>query len=268
MNALRFLPLLTAAAVAATLPSAVKSAEAPPRFQVEEIAGDLVGDTEATAINARGDVVGWTRAADGKLAAFIYRNGKPALLPIPKGFIGSRALGLNDRGVVVGLVVRKHRAVAADTGRELEGKHEITHAVAWPGVGVRDLGPGEARDVNNRGEIVGPSAIWRDGKTREPITLDPAVTLFKGNAISENGAIAGTAVLFGSSAGRPALLRSRQLDLLDDSAGGPEGTAYDVNSKGVAVGMSSVLDGEAFLWANGQQTLLGTLNGPVHRGFG
>lgn len=32
--------------------------------------------------------------------------------------------------------------------------------------------------------------------------------------------------------------------------------------------MSSVLDGQAFLWANGQQTLLGTLNGPVQQGFG
>jgi len=261
------LPLFVAV-VASTLPHLDTAAEPAARYIVTDLLGATGAQSESTAINARGDVAGWTTSATGLMNGFVYRDGKVNPLPPPDGFFASRALALNDKGAVVGMAMRKHRAVAADTGVVVPGEVEIRHAVAWEGSMPSDLGIGEARDVNNRGEIVGLGAIWRDGKTRSLITADTAITLFKAYAISDNGAIAGTAAISGDGVRRPVLLRGRQLDVIDQSAGGPEGAAFDVNSKGVAVGISSILDGAAFLWSNGQQSLLGTLNGPVEFGLG
>ena len=58
--------------------------------------------SEAAAINRRGDVVGWSNVAHGSARGFLYSGGRLINLGLPPSGLSSRALALNDAGVIVG----------------------------------------------------------------------------------------------------------------------------------------------------------------------
>ena len=140
--------------------------------------------SEATAINAQGEVVG---ASGGR--AFLYRDGTLVDLGTPGGG-SSIAKGINDRGEVVGMASDGHGAPAAflfdGTLRALPG-----------------TGGSAAIDINNRAEIIGSAegsfgyVVARDALTRLdalPEVRAQGLHRVEPRAINNRGWIAGTAV--------------------------------------------------------------------------
>jgi probable HAF family extracellular repeat protein len=133
---------------------AVQPAVAETSYVVEDL-GTLPGDSSsvAWAINANGDVVGWSAGPAGS-RAFVYTDAKgmvalPGLPNKPRTI----ARDINDAGVIVG---------SANAGGT-----DLGHAVLWSGPSVQDLGTlgtgfySEAWGVNNLGQVVGWS--YTDG---------------------------------------------------------------------------------------------------------
>jgi len=120
-------------------------------FVVEDL-GTLPGDSSsiAWAINANGDVVGWSNGPAGT-RAFVFTSATGMVeLPALAGRPRSVARDINDAGVIVG---------SANAGGT-----DLGHAVMWDALGrtsVQDLGTlgtgsfSEAWGVNNAGQIVG-----------------------------------------------------------------------------------------------------------------
>ncbi len=162
----------------------------------------------AAALNDRGQVVGdvWnvgdvTRPdITWPCRAFLWDSGRLELLPLPRGYVSSRATGINNRGLVVGWV-RK------------EGADAPTRAVAWEGGVMRELAglPGGvatiATGVNDAGQIVGGgdtqvgdpgdrrreshAVLWEsDGGVTDIGTL-PGHTSCRATAINSRGTVVG-----------------------------------------------------------------------------
>ena len=109
----------------------------------------MAGDTSsvAWAINANGDVVGWSMGQSGT-RAFLYTDaGGMVALPGLPDRPRTVARDINDAGVIVG---------SANAGGT-----DLGHAVVWSGGSVEDLGTlgtgsfSEAWAVNNAGQVVG-----------------------------------------------------------------------------------------------------------------
>ena len=60
------------------------------------------GNSEATGINSRGQVVGWSRTASWEYHAFLWEDGEMTDLGTLPGGAWSFAQGINSRGQVVG----------------------------------------------------------------------------------------------------------------------------------------------------------------------
>lgn len=133
---------------------------------IEDI-GTLGGPhSTATAINNRGDVVGWAEVADRSTHAFLWQDGVMHSLNIlPGGVVkpgsGSQAAAVNARGQVV--------------GSSLNARGE-TRAVIWEDSKILDLNDltsaptgvvfTRATGINNRGQIVVVQQTRPDGPTR------------------------------------------------------------------------------------------------------
>lgn len=191
-----------------------------PRFDVVDL-GTLPGgrSTEPRSINSKGEVVGVTARPGGIPVAFLYRDGK--LISLTDAF--SEATAINDRGEVVGSI----REAAQEE-----------HATLWrPTTGgafrAIDLGPGSAKAINAKGQIVGPfavGAIWtpEGGETGSTRRIE----------VKGIGAAAASSV---------------ELVAIDD--------------RGRVIGMvhervTEVYPVRGFLWQDGKATDLGSLGGP------
>ena len=146
-NLRRSLPLVVAIAgvLAAGWPSAASAAS----FTITDL-GTLPGGSysAADAVNAHGEIVGYSNTASGDQHAFSYtRAGGMVDLGTLPGGVFSQATAVNNRGEIVGYA-------GTPTGQE--------HAFFYtPSRGMVDLGtlPGGsysmATGVNDRGEVVG-----------------------------------------------------------------------------------------------------------------
>ena len=101
MNRIRFTSVWVFA-IAALLSLAGPLEAAPPRYHLQDL-GDLGGgDTSANAINASGQVVGYSTNAAGKTRAFLKSPGRSMVDLGTLGGDWSTAYGINDAGQVVG----------------------------------------------------------------------------------------------------------------------------------------------------------------------
>jgi len=141
-------PCLAVGIVLALGFASVRPAVAQTSYVVEDL-GALAGDSSsvAWAINANGDVVGWSMGPAGT-RAFLYTNaGGMVALPGLPDKPRTVARDINDAGVIVG---------SANAGGT-----DLGHAVLWSGGSVQDLGTlgtglySEAWGVNNLGQVVG-----------------------------------------------------------------------------------------------------------------
>lgn len=169
---------------------------------------------------------------------------------------GTGGFALNDRGQVVG---------QSDTSN---GR---PHPVLWQNGKVIDLGVlpfgaedelGIARDINNRGDVVGGSngangqraVLWRNGKIIDLGTLNGNPTF--AYAINDNGQIVGTSTTATGELRGFLWENGRMRDLGIDGGVIPR----DINNKGQVVGSLDFGDNggrqRAFLWENGVVTRL------------
>ena len=118
-------------------------------------------ESEAKAVNERGQVVGWSGP---RVNGFLWQNGKMRKLATLSGYNGGLASAVNDQGQAIGYNVRDYQQ---------EGRSQISscyRAVVWKAGSVSDLGVlrgpricgpqaggSRASAINNHGQIVGGS---------------------------------------------------------------------------------------------------------------
>lgn len=263
MSATRLIPAFLALGAA----SLTWAGEAPaPRYRVLPVGGP---GAEANALNEKGWVAG-TASTEGGRRAFRFRGEQVELRSAP-GFAHTEGFGINDQGLVVGAGTREREARTADTGTRI-GVTRERRALLWEGPRARDLAAGEARDVNNRGVVVGhpevgPGFRWENG-TATALT-DPASDYpLHPRAINDRGDMVGLAQGSSSRMSRDAFLWSGgELRLLNAGyTGGAQPAAFALNEQGEVAGVGGGLDGIAFLWTAGQRRTLGTMNGTAEVG--
>jgi probable HAF family extracellular repeat protein len=223
--------------------------------------GTLGGkESAATAMNDRGQIVGWsdTKTGGGHYA-FLWQNGKMSNLGA-RGGGWSEATSINDAGQVVGSSSTK------------SGTH---HAVLWQRGKLTDLGtlPGSsdsgASSINNKGQILGQSTtktgeshvvLWRSEKMIDLGPLGESAA-----AINDNGQIVGY------RHSRAFLWQNGKTTYLHALPGGKNNIAAAINDEGQVVGSSDTRGdafgsgpSRAFLWQAGRMTDLGTLPGDLY----
>lgn len=223
--------------------------------------GTLGGDDSiATGINERGQVVGFSRIANGALHAFLWEAGRMKDL----GTLGgpnSLAYAVNELGQVAG---------QSETARgEL-------HAFLWDAGRMLDLGTlggtsSAAYALNNRGQVVGESAIasgyrraflWQNGRMQDLGIVGTPTGFSRASGINDIGQIVGT--YFGTDPhgfGFSGFLwEDGRMKAL--SSGGMCSAAQAINNPGQIAGHSSVcfVDGPAVMWDRGEVVYLGYLS--------
>jgi probable HAF family extracellular repeat protein len=250
----RFAVATLALTVAFTWGSSAALAEPLPDYRTVDL-GTLGGTlSEATAVNERGEVVGYAQTAVAT-HPFLWQRGTMTDLGVLEAGAGEygAALGVNESGQVVGYGM-------VDAGR-------AAHAFLWEHGALRDLGTlggnrSFAYGINNGGQVVGVSStaggelhafLWRRGAM---------VDLGAGSAYEINyvGQIVGS-ILAGTGTYHACLWWSDRYTDLDPS--NPSfSQAVGINYQGWAVG-DGIQSGNqhAYLWRHDRMTDLGTLGG-------
>ena len=105
------------------------------------------GNSEAAAINTKGQIVGWAYTNSGFQHAFLYSGGKMIDLGTLPGGLYSFATGINDKGQIVGY---------SDTASGEEHAFLYTYpAGTWKDLGTLDGDRSRAMGINKNGQIVG-----------------------------------------------------------------------------------------------------------------
>lgn len=213
------------------------------------------GRGQATAVNSKGQIVGYQDTRQGT-RAFIWSNGVLQSLGTLGGHT-SRAWAINEAGQVVG---------GSTTASGL------AHAFLWENGTMRDLGTlGEATStataIEAGGRIVGYTStsdgsrrafIWENGTMRRLAGLGTGFSVAQD--IDNMGRVVGR---YGSES-EPRAFRWVAGTVRDlGTLGGATASATALGPEGRIVGWSFTADGfqRGFLWQNGRMRGLGTLAG-------
>lgn len=259
-----WLKRLAAGTVLSIVLGTVVSAVADIRYSLTDL-GTLGGSlTNVTAINDRGQIVGWSDTATVVSHAFLFSGTAMSDLGTLGGGI-SQSNAINGSGVVVG-------AAAIPPGNATE------HAFAWADGSLSDLGTlaggattSAANGVNDHNLIVGVAENsqnrWRavsysSGAVTDLGTLGGSMS--EALAVNNLGQIVGdsdTAASFGSSSHAFLYTNGVMTDL--GTLGGNRSQATAINDHGWVTGWAQTGDGfnHAFLYHDGKMTDLGTLGG-------
>ena len=209
------------------------------------------GFSDATAINAAGQVVGMSMRSDDASHAFLWQNGVMQDLGT-LGWTGgpsfaSEATGINAAGQVVGWAWTAQGNI---------------RAFRWDGTRMRRLGGlenvlGSARGINNNGRIVGEFGEsdergfrWKAGVVEPLGTLSGGSSIAK--AINDDGTVVGWSTS-PEEVRRAFVWQSGVMSSLG-TLGGSYSGAYAINALGQIVGESGPPDDfptHAFLWKSG-----------------
>ena len=220
--------------------------------------------SEATAINASGQIVGWSyTAGNAAQHAFLFSDGTMTDLGTLGGSY-SYPTAINASGQVVGY---------AETAN-----HEY-HAFLFSDNAMADLGtlPGghysEATAINANGQVVGQAQttngeyhafLFSDGTMTDLVGL-PGDSYSHATAINASGQVVGRSSGNGSGGYRAFLFSDGAM--MELNLGGFGGGAEAINDNGQAVGQARTASGDAhaFLYSDGTMTDLGTLGGTASR---
>lgn len=261
--------------------------------------GTLGGlESQADAINNKGQIVGSAEVRVGMQHAFIWQNGRM----IDLGTFGgteSSASDINERGLVVG---------QADTSATDAEGIPIGHGFLWRNGKMRDLGALIADAINDRGQIAGTVGteasasqpfLWQDGRItdlgRLPGTGDCFPDDINGKAqivgvcfaidfshlqafVWQTGAmrdvgnlgvktdaviaINDRGLIVGARNGRAFVWKNRKYRYLPTSLG-RRTQAGDINEHGQVVGWLFGDSTRAAVWQDGRLTLLPNLPGTL-----
>ena len=274
---MRFL-LLFIASMASLCKAAPLAAQLPPHYTVTDL-GSLGGqECAATAINAKGQIVGGADTAKhGKgpefiTNVFVWQNGRMRAVP---GLDGSHAyvVAVNDMGQMAGSYspdpLKAQFAAAQFT---LTGKVKLLGG--FPVI-VHGFSLSQAEAVNARGQSVGISnnqAFFWDGGHLRKLLPPPGFQSSDARALNDRGQAAGKADrtaggvprshgVFWDGAGKP-----RDLGILP---GYTDSIGKAINNNGQIAGWVGVTGGtpgrkltfhyQAFLWQNGKMRGLGSI---------
>jgi probable HAF family extracellular repeat protein len=225
--------------------------------------GTLGGDVaEPAAINNRGQIVGhvYYSKTDSR-QAFVWQNGRITGLSTLGVSSSSAAVGINDRGEIIGSA----------------GPGYTDHAFLWRRgrtIYLRPSGSSTAEAINNRGEVVGRMRmrfhdawrgfLWRNGRLTA-LRAPPRESYGHARALNNRGQAVGFCVrptrAASPNAGvaRPCLWQDQTVRDLG-TLGGSRGRALDINERGQIVGRTTIGPpsgkSNAFIWQNGQMERL------------
>jgi probable HAF family extracellular repeat protein len=207
----------------------------------------------ATAINDRGQIVGYATMANGETHAILWDKQDIYDLGTLGGTI-SQAQAVNNRGQIVG------------TSLTSSG---ISHAFLWEHGTMYDLDPradlgSGAFGMNDRGQVVGfiatadgagHAALWDQGRV-----LDLGAPAPDGNSsaldINDAGMIIGGAYFPSEDHNLAVFWRDGVLTPFPLLAGHEESIAYSVNNRGQVAGALGSFPSQAVVWHAGAVTSL------------
>lgn len=233
-------------------------------FSLIELPGD--GYTTATTINAAGQVIG-SGGPDGSAQhPRLWLGGVTSTLALPPASTAD-AQGINNTGQIVGAL----------TGSGSNSQATLWMGANATNLALPQMSSSTARSINDAGDIVGDSTfggglsnatLWRNGA----VIVLPGVG-GQARAINNAGQIAGVYAVTEAGSTGPTVVAyqaARWDNYVLSTLGGPNSQAYDINDAGVVVG--EMFSSEGYIrpvrWDGTVATDLGTLAGEFAAAYG
>ena len=226
------------------------------RYRIVPVDIARPGDVRISAFNDAGQVIGWydTKEGDNTTShAFLWKKGKTTDLGMLPGDRGSRAVGINQKGQIVG---------------DSLGAYDRPHAFLWERGHMRALDDmahrSSANAINNRGQVVGGAmtgpgrwhvVVWEQGTKIDLGSLHPESRGMEGVlplSINDNGQIVG--ISGDGCIWREAVLWQNGSWRTMGKGDYTQGAARAINGKGEIIGQLMLADNNwhMLLWQHDQ----------------